>query len=51
MTTTGSVGSSDCVRDSRFRPSSPEVVSRAIQIDQRDVELPGFDGGEDAGGG
>ena len=28
MTTTGSVGSRPCVRDSRFRPSSPEVVSR-----------------------
>ena len=29
ITTTGSVGSMPWIRDSRFSPSSPEVVSRA----------------------
>jgi hypothetical protein len=29
ITTTGSVGSMLWIRDSRFRPSSPDVVSRA----------------------
>ncbi len=29
ITTTGSVGSMPWIRESRFSPSSPEVVSRA----------------------
>ena len=50
ITTTGSVGSTPWMRDSRFEPFlAGGRVARVVQIDQRDVELPRLDGGQHAG--